>query len=57
MCDGEGAQLKFDGVATFTAKAYKTVLIEAASAPAGVLDLEISVLGASQRVRFLGMGD
>ncbi len=57
VCDGEGAQLKFDGVATFTAKAYKTMLIELASSPAGVLDLEIQVVGASQRVRFLGMGD
>jgi hypothetical protein len=57
MCDGEGAQLKFDGVATFTVKAYKTLLFECATTPSGALDLELQAIGASQRVRFLGMGD
>lgn len=58
ICDGEGATLKFDGVAAFTNKAYKTVLLEMFSTPSGVLDLEITMNGTStQRVRFLCMGD
>lgn len=57
LCDGDGAQLKFDGVATFTVKAYKTLLFECATTPSGALDLEIQVVGAAQRVRFLCLGD
>jgi len=56
LCDGEGANLNFDGLGA-TAKAYTTMLMEIPAAPAGVFDMELTVLGTSQRVRFLGMGD
>lgn len=56
VCDGDGAQMAFDGGGV-TVKAFKTALFEIASAPAGGLDLELTVMGTSQRIRFLGMGD
>jgi len=56
VCDGDGANLTFDGGAP-TVKAFKTALFELASAPAGGFDLELTVLGTSQRIRFLCMGD
>jgi hypothetical protein len=56
ICDGDGANIDFDGLGA-SSKAYKTLLIEIASAPAGVLDLELTPLGTAQRIRFLCMGD
>jgi hypothetical protein len=56
LCEGEGANLNFDALGA-TAKAYTVALLEIQSAPAGVFDLEITVLGTSQRIRFLGLGD
>lgn len=56
ICDGEGANLNLDALGA-SAKAYTTALFEIASAPAGVFDLEITVLGTSQRIQFLGLGD
>lgn len=57
LCDGDGAKLKFDGGATFTAKAYKTAMLQIGATPTGVLDLEIETVGAAQRIRFLCTGD
>jgi len=61
LCSGDGAKLKFDGVATFTAKAYKSLIAGItpnSPGPSGVLDLEVETNGASaQRVRFLAVGD
>ena len=54
LCDGDGAKLKFDGVAPFT---YKTMMLQMAVSPAGVLDLEIEAAGPAQRIRFLCVGD
>jgi hypothetical protein len=56
ICDGEGANIDLDGLGA-SAKAYTTVLFEIPSAPAGVFDMELTVLGTSQRIQFLGMGD
>jgi len=61
IADGDGALLKFDGLAAFTAKAYKWVQFELtpnSPGPSGVLDLELSTNGTStQRIRFLAVGD
>jgi len=60
LCGGDGAKLKFDGVATFTAKAYRQLGFELTPntpGPSGVLDLEIETNGSSQRIRFLAVGD
>jgi hypothetical protein len=61
LCAGDGAKLKFDGLASFTAKAYTRFIFELtpnSPGPSGVLDLEIETNGAStQRVRFLAVGD
>lgn len=58
---GDGAKLKFDGVATFTAKAYKMLLAAITPntpGPSGVLDLEVETNGAiGQRIQFLCVGD
>lgn len=63
LADGDGAKLKFDGVATFTAKAYKQAFLEVVDSapggpgPAGVFDLELEMQGALQRLRVLAVGD
>lgn len=60
LCGGDGAKLKLDGVATFTAKAYKAAqfqLTPNTPGPSGVLDLEIEAQGALQRIQFLAIGD
>ena|SRR3990170_1449838 len=61
ICDGDGAQLKFDGAAAFTIKAYKTMMLQLtpnSPGPSGVLDLELQTNGASsQRIRFICTGD
>lgn len=58
---GDGALLKFDGLASFTTKAFKWVQFELtpnSPGPSGVLDLELSTNGTSaQRIRFLAVGD
>jgi hypothetical protein len=56
LAEGDGARLKFDGGA-FSIKSYKTMLVQMASTPSGVLDLELEALGVSQRIRFLAIGD
>lgn len=56
LCDGDGVNVNFDGLGAST-KAYKTMLAYLASSPGGALDWELTVLGTSQRIRFLGMGD
>lgn len=59
LSDGDGSKLKFDGVATFSAKAYKALggqITPNTPGPAGVLDLELEAQGTSQRVRFLCCG-
>ncbi len=58
VCDGDGARLKFDGAAAFTAKAFKVFLFELAATPSGVFDLELEIQGATQqRVQFFVIGD
>jgi hypothetical protein len=58
VCDGDGAKIKLDGAAAFSAKAYKVVLLELAATPSGVLDLELDLQGvAAQRVQFFVLGD
>ena len=57
LAEGDGAKLKFDGVATFTSKAYKTLMLEAALTPVSIFDLEIEAAGPAQRIRFFGSGD
>lgn len=61
ICGGDGVTLKFDGAASFTAKAYKWAQFELtpnSPGPSGVLDLELSTNGSSaQRVRFMAVGD
>ena len=60
LADGDGALLKFDGAAAFTAKAYTVLLLELSpdAVTSGVLDLELETSGtSSQRVRFLCVGD
>ena len=58
---GDGVVMKFDGLASFTAKAYKWVQFELtpnSPGPSGVLDLELETNGTSaQRIRFLAVGD
>src|SRR3972149_3555135 len=57
-CDGDGVKLKFAGVATFTAKAYKTVLLEVSpnAIATGVLDVELEAVGVGQRIRAFAIG-
>ncbi len=61
LAAGDGAKLKFDGLAAFTAKAYKMFQLELtpnSPGPSGVLDLEIETnTGSSQRIRFMTVGD
>jgi hypothetical protein len=57
IADGDGARLKFDGAAAFTIKSYKTLMLELAVTPGGVLDLEIEAVGPAQRIRFFAAGD
>lgn len=60
-CSGAGANLKFDGAASFTSKAYQWLQFELTPntpGPSGVLDLELSTNGSvTQRIRFLAVGD
>jgi len=56
---GDGGTLNFDGVGAST-KAYKTFaakIVAPSPGPAGVLALEVVTQGATQRVRFLCVGD
>lgn len=60
VADGDGFTMKFDGVASFTAKAYKQAFLEVQDnppGPAGVFDLELEMQGAAQRLRCLAAGD
>jgi len=57
IAGGDGATLKFDGAAAFTAKNYKTVMLEMNVTPGGVFDLEIEAQGPAQRIRFFASGD
>jgi len=61
VCDGEGAQMKFDGAVAFTVKAVKGAMFQFtpnSPGPSGVLDLELQTNGTStQRIRFLCTGD
>ena len=61
VASGDGAKLKFDGLASFTSKAYKMFQLELtpnSPGPSGLLDLEIETNSvASQRIRFMAVGD
>lgn len=60
LADGDGVKLKFDGAASFTAKAYKSLALQITPntpGPTGVLDLTLEAQGAAQRVRVLVVGD
>jgi hypothetical protein len=61
LLSGDGAKLKFDGAAAFTAKAYKQVFLEITDGitpgPPGVLDLELELLGQAQRLQVFAWGD
>lgn len=61
LAAGDGAKLKFDGAASFTAKAYKMMQLELtpnSPGPSGLFDLEIETNSvAAQRIRFLAVGD
>lgn len=59
LCAGDGGTLNFDGIGA-TAKAYKTFAAKITPntpGPSGVLDVELVTQGATQRVRFLCVGD
>jgi hypothetical protein len=61
LLDGDGAQLKFDGVATFTVKAVKDLAMRFTAntpGPSGPIALEIHVaaLVAAQRLRVFCVG-
>jgi hypothetical protein len=57
--DGDGFKHKFDGVATFSVKAVKTMMIEVSpnAVAAGLLDIEVEFVGADQRFRMYSVGD
>ncbi len=56
LCEGDGALVDIDSAGAST-KAFKTLLGEFSPTPTGVGDIEITANGASQRIRFLCMGD
>lgn len=56
LAAGDGFKVDFDGLGA-SARVMKTCYLEVSDVSGGALDLEITAVGADQRIRVMGYGD